>query len=75
MYSFVNIIAIEVNKAVEPDIIFPAHGLIIDRKELVIVQADTSKIFVIINNTLFFSNSYPCFFVIISIVRDFNIFS
>ena len=53
MYSFRNKIAIDVNKVVLDDITKPILGLMVDKAELVIVEADPIKISVRFSNTLF----------------------
>ena len=65
MYSFVNITANDVIKAVLDEIIIPALGLTIDRAEVVIFEALPKEISVINKNNFFFSKIYVSFIIII----------
>ena len=56
MYSFVIIIAIEVNKAEELVYTIPMLGFISDIVEVPIAKPDPINIYVIINNTFFLFN-------------------
>ena len=57
MYSFVIKIAIDVNRAVELDIITPALGFEIANVLEPIVEADPIKTSVVINNNVFLFNT------------------
>ena len=72
MYSFVSKIAIDVNRAVQDDMIIPALGLNNAKVLEFNVEADPSKISVIIKKTSFFSNSNTFFAIIVINFKSFK---
>ena len=61
MYSFVNSIAIDVTQAVLDEIIIPTDGLKFPIVEVVMVEADPTKISVLFINTFFYLKFYTSY--------------